>query len=247
MNSTNNQSARASFEQSKKMFYVAFRDKFQPGPQGDAECWRHVNTFKFSQSEVRTEVQLTTGANQFTFGVTTQQNSTGASGLTNTEANSRLNLQDSLCVYEYGIFVAKPASAASTIFNLDTWGNPSTYTTANVATALDGTFYANGQFRLTCNNDVLIPARGLQNHRYVPQTQFRTFTAAATGDQVAAKDQQRGAEDGFITAEPNIVLIGSKNYVPQIILPAALAAVETVQRAVLIFRGILAQNSTVVS
>jgi hypothetical protein len=43
------------------------------------------------------------------------------------------------------------------------------------------------------------------------------------------------------------VLIGSKNYIPSIILPAALAAVETVQRAVIIFRGILAQNSTVIS
>jgi hypothetical protein len=246
MNSTNNISARASYEYAKKMFYSAFRDKFNY-ETGDVDCMEFVNNLKLSQGEVRSEVQLTTTANRFVFGITNQQMSTGASALTNTETNQRLNLQDSLCVSEYAIFLAKPASATSTIFNLDTWGNPSTYTTSNVATAADGTFYSNGIFQLTCNNDVLIPARGLLNHRYVPQTQFRTFTAAATGDQVAAKDQQRGAEDAFVTCEPNIVLIGSKNYIPSIILPAALAAVESVQRAVIIFRGILAQNSTVIS
>ncbi len=245
MNSTNNISARASYDHARKMFFNAFRDKFPDGPQGDHDCNRWVSNLKLSQGEFRSEVLLTTGANQFTFGVTVGQLSTGATGLNNTEAQSRLNLQDSICIAEYGIFIAKPASATSTIFKLDTWANPNVYATANVATALDGTFYANGQFRLTCNNDVLIPARGLQNHRYVPQTQQTGVTASAT---VANSiDQQRGAEDGFITSEPNVVLIGSKNYQPQIILPASLAAVETVTRAVLIMRGILAQNSTVVS
>lgn len=240
MNSTNNIAARAAYDQAKKMFFKAFRDKFN----NDNDCMRFVNSLKLSQAEIRSEVQLTTGANVFTFGLTTQQMSTGASGLTNTEQGQRLNLQDSLCVAEYGIFVAKPASASSTIFPLDTYANPSTYSTANVATALNGTFYSNGFFRLTCNNDVLIPNRGLFNHRYVPQTQGAVGITAQT---VFPLDQIRGSEDGFITAEPNVVLVGSKNYLPQIVLPAALAAVETVQRAIVIFRGILAQNSTVVS
>ena len=221
------------------MFYKAFRDKFQT----DAECMRYVNSLKLSQSEIRTEVALTTGANQFSFGVTTQQFSTGASTVFNTE--NRLNLQDSLCVSEYGLFVANPASATSTIYKLCTYGNANVFTTSNVATAIDGTLYSNGQFKLTCNNDVLIPSRGLFNHRYVPQTQLSGVTGSSTVP--LYQDQIRGAEDGFVTSEPNLVLVGSKNYMPQIILPAALAAVETYQRAVLIFRGILAQNSTVVS
>lgn len=238
MNSTNNISARAAFENARHMFFKSMRDKFQ----SDAQCWAYVNSLKLSQSEIRTEVQLTTGANQFTFGVTTQQFSTGASGVFNTE--QRLNLQDSLCVNEYGIFVADPASATDTGFKLYTYGNATQFATANVAGAIDGTFYANGQFRLTCNNDVLVPSRGLYNHYYVPQTQNAVGVTAQT---VFPIDQKRGAEDGFVTAEPNIVLVGSKNYQPQIVLPAALAAVETYQRAILIFRGILAQNSTVVS
>lgn len=239
MNSTNNISARAAFDNARKMYFNAFRDKFN----SDAECMAWVNNLKLSQSEIRTEVQLTTSGNIFTLGITTQQNSTGATGVNNTE--TRLALQDSLCVNEYGIFVAKPSSATDAAYKLQTYGNVNVFTTANAAAAIDGNLYSNGQFRLTCNNDVLVPSRGLYNHRYVPQTQLSGVTASAT---VALyQDQQRGAEDGFITAEPNIVLVGSKNYQPQIVLPAALAAVETYQRLVVIFRGILAQNSTIVS
>lgn len=243
MNSTNNISARASFENAKRMFFNAFRDKFPAGVAGDRACSDFVNSLKLSQSEIRTEVQLTTTANQFVFGVTTQQNSTGATAVNNTE--NRLALQDSLCVSEYGLFVAKPASATDAAYKLLTYGNVNVFSTSNAAAAIDGNLYSNGQFRLTCNNDVLVPSRGLLNHRYVPQTQQSGVTASAT---VALyQDQFRGAEDGFVTAEPNIVLVGSKNYLPQLIIPSALAAVETYQRAVLIFRGILAQNSTVIS
>lgn len=242
MNSTNNISARAAFENAKKMFYNAFRDKFQAGSYGDSECVKFVNNLKLSQAEIRTEVQLTTAANAFTFGLTTQQVSTGASAPFNTE--QRLNLQDSLCVSEYGLFVAKPTSATDTTYQLCTYGNSTIFSTANVAAAINGTLFANGQFRLTCNNDVLIPSRGLFNHYYVPQTQNAVGVTAQT---VFPVDQKRGAEDGFVTSEPNIVLVGSKNYITQIMLPAALAAVETYQRAVLVFRGILAQNSTVVN
>ena len=209
---------------------------------GDSECARFVNNLKLSQSEIRTEVQLTTTANNFTFGLTTQQSSTGQTAPFNTE--QRLTLQDSLCVSEYGLFVAKPTSATDTTYVLNTYGNASIFSTANVAAAINGTLFANGQFKMTCNNDVLIPARGLFNHYFVPQTQNAVGVTAQT---VFPIDQKRGTEDGFITSEPNLVLVGSKNYIPQIVLPAALAAVETYQRAVLVFRGILAQNSTVVS
>jgi hypothetical protein len=43
------------------------------------------------------------------------------------------------------------------------------------------------------------------------------------------------------------VLIGSKNYVPEIVLKSAMASAAAFLRTVVIFRGILAQNSTVVS
>lgn len=236
MNSTNNASARAAYDQARRLFAMAMLDKFGNN-FGRAMQW--ANSLKLTQGEVRREVQLTATSQSFVFGVTAQQNSQGATGLFNTEIP--LQQQDCLCATEYGIFVRKPASATSTIDTPFTYGNPQTFSTANVATALNGTFYGGGSFRLTCNNDVLIPNRGLYNHYYVPQTQGGVGITAQT---IFPIDQNRGAEDGFVTLEPNVVLVGTKNYIPQINLPANLAAVETNQRAVIIFRGILAQNST---
>lgn len=241
MNSTNNVSARQTYEQAKRMFFRAFRDKFPDGAMGDQRCKQFVDSLKLGQSEIRLEVQLTATSNIFTFGVTNSQANTGNT-VFNTE--NRLQLQDSLCVSEYSIQVGKPSSSTDTTWTPRTYANPNIFTTANVASALDGTFYSNGSFKLTCNNDVLVPYRGLMNHRYVPQTQGGVGITAQT---IFPVDQFRGAEDSFITAEPNFVLVGSKNYQPQIILPGNLAAVETNQRAVLILRGVLAQNSTVVS
>jgi hypothetical protein len=238
MNNTNNMSARESFLQAKAMFYRAFRDKFSPGAQGDADCRNWVDSLKLSQSEIRLEVELNNANNSFVFGLTPNQvNSTNVQFNTET----RLNLQDSLCVNEYGIYVAQPASRTDTAYQLHTYANSQAFAAAD-ALALQGTFYSNGGFQVKCNNDVICPYRGLFNHWYQPQTQqTAALGAGSPGDQI------RGAEDGMITDEPNVVLIGSKNYVPEIVLKSALASAAAFLRTVIIFRGILAQNSTVVS
>lgn len=234
LNNTNNFSARESFNQAKKMFFRAFRDKFRT----DNDCMAWVEGLKLSQSEIRLEVELNAINNSFLFGVTPNQvNSTNVQF--NTE--NRLNLQDSLCVNEYGIFVGNPSSRTSAAWKLRTYGNTQDFVAASAA-ALDSTFYSHGRFIMKANNDVIMPYRGLFNHWYKPQTQQTAALGAASPD-----DQIRGAEDGMITDEPNIVLIGSKNYQPTIELPTALASCDTFERAVVIFRGILAQNSTVVS
>lgn len=238
MNNTNNLSARMSFEKAKEMFFNAFRDKFPPGAPGDDECRRFVNSLKLSQSEIRLEVGLNTTSTNFKFGVNPQQ-ANSSNQVFNTEI--RLNQQDSLCVSEYGIFVGKPASVTDTAWQLRTYGNGVDFSAA-AAAALNTQFYSNGAFSIRVNNDVIVPYRGLFNHQYLPQTQQTApLGAGSPGDQI------RGAEDGCITAEPNIVVVGSKNYVPEITLPVALASADANSRAILIMRGILAQNSTVVS
>ena len=238
MNSTNNVSARMSFDKARDILAAAMVDKFQ-GDYAAARNW--ANGRKLAQGEVRCEVQLTATSTQFTFGVTTVD-ANSSNTIFNTE--QRLNQQDSLIVADYGIFVRDPATAVSTVDQLWTYGDPIQFATANVAAALNGTFYSHGQFSLKVNNDVIIPNRGLLNHWYIPQTQNGVGITAQT---VFPLGQIRGAEDGYVVTEPNIVLVGSKKYVPTIQLPAALTAVETHQRAVLIFRGILAQNSTVIN
>jgi hypothetical protein len=235
MNNTNNMSARMSFDIAKQILYASWIDSFA----GDSKkCQDWVNSRKLAQSEIRIEVELTTGGNTFTFGVTpNQQNTTGV--IFNTE--NRLNLQDSLIASEYGIFVGQPSSRTDTAWVLNTYGNTQNFAAADAA-ALDSTFYSNGSFLMKVNNDVILPYRGLFNHWYKPQTQQTAALGAGS-----PKDQIRGAEDGTVTLEPNIYLIGSKNYVPQIQMPANLASAAAFLRCALIFRGVLAQNSTVVN
>jgi len=234
MNNTNNISARDSFRKAKDMFFQAWRKNFT----SDKATMDYVEGLKLSQSEIRLEVELATTLAQFTFGMTPNQaNSTNV--IFNTE--NRLQLQDSLVVSEYGIFVGQPASRIDTAWRMHTYGNTQDFAAADAA-ALDTTFYNHGFFSVKCNNDVIIPYRGLFNHWYKPQTQqTAALGAGSPGDQI------RGAEDGMITQEPNLLLVGSKNYQPQIVLPVALASAAAFERCVLIFRGVLAQNSTVVN
>lgn len=235
MNNTNNYSARCSYDIAKQILFQAWIGSFN----GDAAaCQKWVDSRKLAQSEIRLEVELNTANNLFTFGVTPNQaNSTGV--VFNTE--QRLNLQDSLIVSEYGIFVGQPTSRTDTTWTLNSYGNTQVFAAADAA-ALDSTFFSHGYFLTKCNNDVIIPYRGLFNHWYKPQTQQTAALGAGS-----PKDQLRGAEDGTITQEPNVLLIGSKNYVPQVQLPSNLASAAAFMRCVLIYRGVLAQNSTVVN
>jgi len=242
LNATNNMSARAGFDHARHMFAVSMLDKFN-GNMGAARNW--ANSLKLSQNEIRCEVAINITSQSFTFGITNVDVNSNNT-IFNTE--KRLNQQDSLCVSEYGLFVRKAATATSTVENLLTYGNPNVFAVVGSAASINGTFYSHGQFQISVNNDVILPARGVFNHLYVPQTQLTAVVGSATV--AAPADQIRGAEDGFITCEPNIVLIGSKRYVPQVVLPANFTATEVAPaaiRLVLIARGILAQNSTIIN
>lgn len=232
MNNTNNYSARMSYDIAKQVLFNSWIGSFD----GDAQaCWAWVNGRKLSQGSVRLETGLNVNSNVFTFGVTPDQDNSSSVKF---KTERRLRLQDSLIISEYGVFVGQPSSNDDTAYKLHTYGNTQDFAAADAA-ALDSTFYSNGYFLMGVNNDTIIPYRELFNHWYVPQTQ----QTAALGP-ASPKDQIRGAEDGFITQEPNVLLIGSKGYVPQITLLSNLASAAAFLRAILIFRGILAQNST---
>lgn len=238
LNNTNNATARDAYRIAREMFYDALRDKFPDGAVGDAKCRAWVNNLKLTQGEIRLEVQLNAVNNIFTFGVTPNQaNSNNVQFVT----EKRLPLQDSICATEMQILVCKPASQTSTAHQLRTYGNTIDFTAA-AAAALNQTFYSHGNFTMKVNNDVLVPYRGLNNWFYKPQTQMTAALGAGSPD-----DQYRGAEDATTTVEPNLVLIGSKNTIPQIEFPTNLATVDEFTRAVIIFKGPYAQNSTVVN
>jgi hypothetical protein len=235
MNSTNNISARATYLQARQMYIDAWLGSFGGDRNATAN---YVDSLVLSQSEIRLETLLTTTNNRFVFGVTPNQ-ANSANLQFNTE--QRLNLQDAIVVSEYGIFISNPSSNTDTTYILNTYANGNVFAAADVA-GLNSTFYANGYFTAKVNNQVIIPYRGLWNHNYKPQTQ----QIAPTGI-TAAQSQIRGAEDGFITVEPNFMLIGSKNSILEIVLPAALTSAAPNLRVHFIARGIVAQNSTVVS
>lgn len=243
MNNSNNATARDTYNQARKLLYDAWYVQFLQANAGNVatakmltEQW--VNSRKLSQNETRHEVKLNNTSNQFTFGVTqVQQNSDNIVYKT----EKRLNQSDTLVAAEYKMFIGNPASDTDTNFLLYTYGNIVAFTAAQAA-AIDGEFFGNGQFSMKVNQDTIIPLRGLFNHLYRPQTQQTAVPGTAS-----PKDQFRGAEDGAITQEPNLLLIGSKTYVPQINLNTALPVDMGFIRAVLIYAGVLAQNATVIN
>jgi hypothetical protein len=199
----------------------------------------NVATAKLTQSFLRLENTLTTTATKFVFPVLNNQNN--ASGtIFNTE--QRLNQQDSFVAAMWGVFLSKPSSATDATFILHTYPNAQVFTTAGTAAAAE-TIY-NSFFQLAVNNDIILPAWDASRHRLVAQSQNGVGVTAQT---IFPIDQIDLGSDGFYPVEPNLVFIGSKNNVLTLLMPAALAAVETFERISVIYRGVLAQNSTIIT
>lgn len=197
---------------------------------------------KLTQSFLRLENQLIVGKTQFAFPVLNNQNNFSG---TIFPTEQRLNQQDSFVAAMWGVFLSNPSAntavgRATAI--LHTYPNPTAFPTAGTAAAAE-TIY-NSYFQLSVNNDIILPAWDASRHRLVPQTQDGVGVTAQT---VFPEDQIDLGSDGFFPVEPNLVFIGSKNSVLTLIMPAALAAVETVETISVIYRGVLAQNSTIIT
>lgn len=248
MDGTNSFTARESYLLARGMFYDALRDKFPEGAAGDAKCKAWVNSLYLTQGEVRVEIELNANNNIYQFAVTPNQTNSNNGQVFNTEI--RLPLQDSLCATEMQIFVMRPLSLVDAVLTpaqdgtlglLRTYGNTQDFT-ANAAQTLDSTFYSHGQFQFTRNGVKIVRNRGLVNWWYKGQTQQTAALGAnSPGDQI------QGVEVASCTLQPNIVLIGSSDNEPLIKLPSNLAVVDSFTRAVIIFKGPYAQNSTVIN
>lgn len=212
---------RQIFEQAQLSLASAFQDT--PGFD--------VRNYKLTQSYLRSEVALVAGQSQYRFNLLVNQSQPIPF---NTER--RLNLQDAFVTSAIGFFVAVPGSSVDAEFLPLTYPDPLVFA---AGTSADAQTLYNGNLVITVNNNVLIPAWDMFRHYYVPQTQ-------AQAGPPAIKNQQSGL-DGFYPMEPNIVFVGSKNNQVVLDLPAGLATVQANSRAILWLRGILAQNSTVVS
>lgn len=199
---------------------------------------------KLTQSDLVLEQQISTTASNYQFAVLVNDNGPGNT-LFNTEI--RLNQQDSLIVGAWGFFIAEPASATDTTMIWHTYPNPLVFAAAGPPTesASLETLY-NSYSRITVNNDVVFPVWHMSRNRLVPQTQKNT---AATAAGSFAYDQIDLSSDGFFPTEPNLVVIGSKKTRIDLILPAAIATLGAAgfTRMRQHFRGLLAQNSTIIT
>jgi len=194
----------------------------------------NIENFKLTQSFLRLEQPLVALSTLYTFPVLVNQ-----SPLNNTE--QRLNLQDSFVISEVGIFTGVATSATDAAWDLKSYPNFFLYA-AN--TGPMSALYS-GKLIISVNNNTIVPAWDVARHRFVGQTQQNAALAAAAAGPFS--DQVDQSLNGWYPMEPNVVLIGSKNYVVQIQLPVGISAVTANSRVVVMFRGILAQNSTVVS
>lgn len=184
-----------------------------------------------SQSYLRFENTLSTTKTSYDFGVLNNQS---VNGQQQTPTESRLALQDAFYISEIAIYIAKTASATDSAFKLSSYPNSVTFPTG--ATSLY-TLY-NGQLTLTVNNRQIVPTSDLTKFLQIPQTQL-------TGATNSPIDQFDGSWGSVV--EPNLVLIGSKNSLFNITIPSAFATLDANTRVVILVRGILAQNVTVVS
>jgi hypothetical protein len=194
---------------------------------------------KLTQSDIVLEQQLFTNITNYTFPVLNNVQAPSGS-LFNTEI--RLTQQDSLIVGAWGFFLCEPSSLLDATFTPKTYPNPATFVTAGEALALQTVYNSSCQVKV--NNDVVFPVWHLSRNFLVP---FAQKVAAATNQNGIGNDMIDLSSDGFFPTEPNLVLVGSKGYVITMNLVAALAAVGPFTRARIHYRGLLAQNSTIIT
>jgi hypothetical protein len=218
----NSIAARMVFDNAKSAVMKAF--------PGDANILGHA---KLTQGSLRFSQPMAAGITQYQFPILVNETQLG---IFNNEI--RLNLQDAFVVSELGIFISVPGSNVDTTYKLNTYPNQVLFG----ANAANMNSLYNGFLSLTINNDVVIPKWDIYRHLFQAQTQQTAALGAGSPN-----DQQSGKEDSFYPVEPNVVLIGSKNNVLQINMPAGFAAVQANSRIEILVRGVLAQNVTVVS
>jgi len=218
----NNMDARMVFDNSKVALVKAFGNNA-----------RILEVVKLTQGTLRFEQALVAGQTLINFPILDNQ-----ALFSNTE--DRLLLQDSFIVSSIKIATAAPASATDNAFLLDSYPNTQKYA-ANAAPL--NAFWNATNFQIAVNNDIILPKWDVYRHFNSPETQQTAALGAGSPG-----DQDRGAFDGWYPMEPNVVLIGSKNTTFKILFKGpGLTSVLANSRAVIMVRGVLAQNSTVVS
>jgi hypothetical protein len=188
-------------------------------------------------SIIRAEVSMSANQQNFVF------NLGETNGGTTFNTETRLALNDGFSIFEVGVFVAKPSSGTASNFKLYTYPNAGVFSTSNVASSLDG-FFNNGSLNVQKDQVNYLQNFPLLFNRFVPEVQdgltYGYTTTGATAPN--GLDSFDGNEDGFTPLAAYINITGRDSLNVNIQIPTGLAAVETNQRAILIFKGYKAYN-----
>jgi hypothetical protein len=219
--------ARLDYQNGVDIFRQAYAGVIRDGKQVDV-----VEEFLLTQSDLQLEQPVLAGTQQYNFPVMVNIQSANNNQF-NTEI--RLKNQDTFLPQYVGLFLAYPSS------NLDTTWRPKTYPNPVIDVNFAATegLYA-GAINIMVNNRNYITNWKTSRHLVVPFTQ----QTAALGP-ASPEDQFDGADMGFYPMQPYVIISGSSNMQITVQLPAPIATVSEFQRLVLVFRGIIAYNSTI--
>jgi len=192
-----------------------------------------------SQSYIRSEVALSTTTTTYHVPILINDNQNGSTSSFPTSA--LLNLQDAFVISGLFVGFANTADNTTSAFRIRTF--PSVINTGSTAAATAMETLYNASLQLTVNNRQILTQFPISNCLYIPQTQQ---LAAVSTSPYPSLDQNEQFAGATYPMEPNIVLVGSKNNVCQVVLPAAIGTLPTAgaPRLIVIFTGILAQNCT---
>jgi len=193
-----------------------------------------------SQSYIRSEVALSTTTTSYHVPILINDNQNGSTSSFPTSA--LLNLQDAFVISGLFVGFANTADNTTSAFKINTY--PSATNSGSQAAATSMFTLYNASLQLTVNNRTILTQFPLSNCLYIPQTQG--LATQVNASPYNAIDQNEQFATATYPIEPNIVLVGSKNNVCQVVLPAAISTLPTAgaPRLIVIFTGILAQNCT---
>lgn len=204
---------------------------FESGGMTRQQAIQQVANGVLTQSYLKLIQPLSTGLSVFPFPVLKNE---AVNGVGQRNDEKRLNQQDTFFVSNAAFYIAKASSSTATNLLPNTYPNSVTYPTG-AAQLLQ--LYA-GRVEILINQSVIGPGFDMLNFYQVPQTQL---TAATNSPQ----DQFDPSQVGIW--EPNINFVGTKGIVINTILPNAMTALDSNVFGIWIFRGIQAQNVTLMS
>lgn len=195
-----------------------------------------------TQSTLRLEQALIVGRTTYTFGVLTSDLGSANSQPTTTEV--RLRQQDSFITSNIAFRLGEPAALNDATYIDTSYPSPFIFDAVGEAAALEVLY--KGQLKITVNGVVIVPTLHMGRFRFVPVTQA---VAAAANQNGIAYDAIDNSCDGVMIMEPNVTLIGSKGNIIEISLPNGITVIGTAgfTRMIMEYRGLLAQNSTIIT